>query len=62
MSKMLNVNYYLKIAVPSAKPKYLSTIDSELVVWMKDEKEIKNIVVEKILKFLTYKLLKYFKV
>jgi len=27
---------------------------------MKDEKVIKNIVVEKILKFLTYKLLKYF--
>jgi len=48
------------MAVPSAKPKYLSAIDSELVVWMKDEKVIKNIVVEKKLKFLTYKLLKYF--
>jgi len=32
-------------------------IDSELVVWMKDEKVFKNIEIEKILKFLTYKLL-----
>jgi len=48
----------LKIADPSAKPKYVSAIDSELVEWLKDEKVIKNIVVEKILKFLTYKLLK----
>lgn len=48
------------MADPSAKPKYVSTIDSELVEWLKDEKEIKNIVVEKKLKFLTYKLLKCF--
>lgn len=48
----------LNTAGPSAKPKYVSAIDSELVVWMKDEKVIKNNAVEKILKFLTYKLLK----
>lgn len=57
MSKMLNVNLCLNIAVPSAKPKYVLTIDSELVAWVKDEKVIKNIVVEKTLKFITYKLL-----
>lgn len=50
----------MKIADPSAKPKYISIIDSELVVWMKDEKENKNIVVEKKLKSLTYKLLTCF--
>jgi len=33
----------LKTAEPSVKPKYLSIIDSVLVVWTKDEKEIKNI-------------------
>lgn len=47
----------MKIAYPFAKPKYILIIDSELVVWMKDEKVFKNIDVEKILKFLTYKLL-----
>lgn len=31
VSKMLNVNLCLNIAVPSAKPKYVLTIDSELV-------------------------------
>jgi len=50
----------MNVAVPSAKLKQSSVIDSELVVWMKDEKVIKNIVVEKILKFLTYKLLEYY--
>lgn len=45
------------MAVPSAKPKYVLIIDSELVVWMKVEKEFKYIEVEKTLKFLTYKLL-----
>lgn len=58
-SKMLNVNLFLKIANPFAKPKYALVIDSELVVWMKDEKEFKYIEIEKILKFLTYKLLEY---
>jgi hypothetical protein len=33
----------LKITDPSVKPKHLSAINSVLVVWMKDEKEIKNI-------------------
>jgi len=36
----------MKIANPFAKPKYILVIDSELVVWMKDEKVYKNIVVE----------------
>jgi len=43
---MPNVNRYLKIADPFAKPKYVLTIDSELVVWMKDEKVCKNNVIE----------------
>jgi len=30
------------MAVPTVKLECLSTIDSELVLWMKDEKEIKN--------------------
>ncbi len=50
----------MNIAIPFAKPKYILAIDSELVVWMKDEKVFKNIEVEKILKFLTYKLLEHF--
>jgi len=33
----------LKVTDPSVKPKYLPIIDSELVVWMKDEKEIEDI-------------------
>jgi hypothetical protein len=49
----------LKIANPFAKPKYVWAIDSELVVWMKDEKVFKYIEVEKTLKFLTYKLLEH---
>lgn len=49
----------MNIAYPYAKPKYVLIIDSELVVWMKDEKAFKNIEVEKILKFLTYKLLEH---
>jgi len=48
----------LKIADPFAKPKYVSAIDSELVVWMKDEKVCKNNVIEKLLKFVIHKLLK----
>jgi len=56
---MLNVYWCLKIAIPFAKPKYVQAIDSELVVWTKDEKALKNIEIEKILKFLTYKLLKH---
>jgi hypothetical protein len=43
MSKMLKVYQFLKSAVPSVKPKKSLIIDSELVMWMKDEKEIKNI-------------------
>jgi len=50
----------LKIADPFAKPKYVLAIDSELVVWMKDEKDVKDSGCEKILKFLTYKLLEYY--
>jgi len=57
---MLNVNWFLNIANPFAKPKYMSAIDSELVMWMKDEKECKNNAVEKILKFQIHKLLKQF--
>jgi len=36
----------MKIAIPFAKPKYVLAIDSELVVWMKDEKVYENSVVE----------------
>jgi len=36
----------MNIANPFAKPKYVLVIDSELVVWMKDEKVYKNSVVE----------------
>jgi len=58
LSKKWNVNSFLKIVNPFTKPKYVQAIDSELVVWMKDEKEFKNIEIEKILNFLIYKLLK----
>jgi len=40
---MLNVNQFLKMIAPSIKLKQLLIIDSELVMWMKDEKELKNI-------------------
>jgi len=43
---MPNVNRFLKMANPFAKPKYVSAIDSELVMWMKDEKACKNNAVE----------------
>jgi len=36
----------MKIAIPFAKSKYILMIDSELVVWTKDEKVCKNIVSE----------------
>jgi len=36
----------MKMAIPFAEPKYILVIDSELVVWMKDEKVYKNSVVE----------------